>query len=429
MPLKTIANIVQASEHRADKPKDPFSRKGRVGALKTRRYTITSQQEQVGYRVARTVVSLDFGRSGIRAVQVSVNKGKGTVTKTGHVPLPAGAVSNGEISDKETVVEALKELWSKSKFKTKDVVFAVGNQSSTVRPVELEWLPEAEFKQSLPYRLGDEQLAVDVETLNLDYHTLAEYEKKTLKEGASGESEEDYTSQWMSRILFVGVSKESLDLMAETVIEAGLQPIKAELASFALIRSVRPEHAENTAEVVIDIGADLTTTVIHQSGQPKFVRMVTGQGGAYITSRIQDKMSWTEADAEATKRELGLDAIHNVNTGKVQDVFGGQREEEIQAKKDHPAQKVINETVSGFIEEIRTSIDFFLGHSDDIESISRVVLSGGTGTMVGLAERLSYELRTTVEYNDPFQGQKVALPEGVTQDQFNVAVGTALGVS
>ena len=53
------------------------------------------------------------------------------------VPLPAGAVENGEVREPELVAEALRELWQRGGFKVRQVYLGVGNQRVVVREIAL----------------------------------------------------------------------------------------------------------------------------------------------------------------------------------------------------------------------------------------------------------------------------------------------------
>lgn len=354
------------------------------------------------------MVAVDLGGSGIRAAQFKVGKTTPTIVKVGYVPLPEGAVEDGAVKDAEAVGEALKDLWAQEKFSSKNVVFGVATGNVLVRMKTLEWDVEADFRKSLKYQPGvAEDLTFDIDKANLDYHTLYEY-TGALPDG---------TEKKMKAILLVAAEKELVDGFVAAIRHAGLHPVHADLTPFALIRSVTPVAApvaaNDTVEVIIDMGLDVTTVILHQNGQPRFVRMVSGQAGRHLTRMLSEHFSWSIEDAERTKVELGL-------TGGVS-ADGSQ----------HPAQQIINHVVSAFIAEIRNSIDYFLDATPQISSVSRAVLSGGGTNIKGLRERITSELRVPVEYATPQQvlptGKSVTVPEGLTESQLSAVYGLAIG--
>jgi type IV pilus assembly protein PilM len=353
------------------------------------------------------MVAVDLGGSGIRAAQFKVSKGAPVITKVGFVPLGEGAVVGGEVKDVEAVGNALKGLWSAAKFSSKNVTYGVASDTVVVRIKTLDWDVEDDFRKSLKYQPGvAEDLAFDVDQANLDYHTLYEF-TQTQADGAE---------QKMKSILLVAAEKSMVEQSIQAFRFAGLQPVSADLTPLALIRGVHGMGAVDTdpetIEVIIDMGVDLTNVILHQNGQPRFVRIVNGSAGRHLTRTLADAFQWSVEDAERTKIELGLG--------------GGVAADGSQ----HPAQAVINHVISAFITEVRTSIDYFLSLTPQIHSVSRVVLTGGGTDIKGLKERIASELRVPVESTSPVPAlvaKGVEIPEGLHSSQMSVVFGLATG--
>jgi type IV pilus assembly protein PilM len=122
---------------------------------------------------ARNAIGLDIGTSGVRAAELSFGRHGVTLEKFGQVAVPAGSVRDGEVVDQAAVSEAIRELWSATKFSRKDVVLGIANQRVVVRSVEVQWLPAAELRRSLPLQVAD-QLPMPVSEAVLDFHPLEE---------------------------------------------------------------------------------------------------------------------------------------------------------------------------------------------------------------------------------------------------------------
>jgi type IV pilus assembly protein PilM len=372
--------------------------------------------------VARKVVGLDVGATAIRAaIYTTKGKGQPALERMVSIPLEHGWIVRGEIREAEKVVAALKQLWSDNKIDSKSVVFSLSSPQVLAKQMTLDWLEAADFRKALPYQVAD-VLSFPVEEAVLDYHVLDDFY----------EVDGDPQSRKLTVLLIAAPAalvEEYLTLLGQ----AGLKPVRADVASFALIRAQNPNLEKNKhVEAVIDMGADLLKVVIQEDGQPRFVRTIADQGGNMITSSLVDMFGWTWEDAESTKFALGLGNGAGVPGGGVgESVFGTQTAQPAQA--EHPAQKVINQKSAGFVNEIRSSLDFFLSVYPDLR-IARVVLTGGGAQMVGLTHRLNSELRVPVEVADPVAviGQgKVQVPDDApfTSAEMATAIGLGAGVN
>ncbi len=104
--------------------------------------------------MARTVVGLDIGSSGVRAAEFSLGR-RTTLRKFATVPLPEGVIRSGMVADADALSEALRELWSVGKFSTKTVLLGIANDAVLVRQMDLEWMPPGDFRKGLRYQVAD----------------------------------------------------------------------------------------------------------------------------------------------------------------------------------------------------------------------------------------------------------------------------------
>ena len=371
-------------------------------------------------------IGLDIGSSGVRAVELSFAKGVPRLERVASLPLPRGAVEAGEIRDGAAVTKALKQMWADNKFSTKQVTFGLANADVMVRPMILQLMEPAEFKRALPYEVAD-YLTIPVEEVTLDFHVLREFDEPN----ASGTG-----TKRMVQILLVVIPNNTIKAYVSAITDAGLMPVRADHISFALIRAASPNASQpDVAEVVLDIGADITNVIIHQAGQPRFVRLVVGFGGHSVDDALMQAWPWDADEAERTKVGLGLPSevtavMPSGNSFWDDEPDGVAVQAPVPA---HPAQEVINTVTAGLIEQIRGSVAFFLSETKGVESLRRVVLSGGGSLMTGLQARLASELRVPVEYGNPLAHiqplAKGSWPSKIPAETMSVAVGLAMRVS
>ena len=375
--------------------------------------------------MSSSVVGLDIGSSGIRAVQVRSRKGNVTIEKAGFAPLDRGVIENGEIRDAAKLTSALKDLWSQHKF-VKQVALGLSNGEVLVRMVNLEWMKPADFKKALPYQVAD-YLTAPVDEMYLDYHQVSE----TV-------TERDGKEQRWNTILFVAAKRNMVEAFVDAVHAANLMPVKANITPFALIAATR--HADlnpETAEAIIDLGADMINVVCHQGGQPVYVRTIPGAGGNNVTRDLAQHFGWDWEDAEQRKIALGLSTSVKTETSSDQSVFGakvtGAKGTGANIVAESPEQVLINQRMGMLVAEVRSTLDFFLNSNQLVGSLTKITLTGGGAAMNGLAARLSGEMRIPVNVIAPFEGLNVtrdAASQVATQEhRLAVAVGLGMGAA
>ncbi len=350
----------------------------------------------------RRAVGLDMGTTSVRAAELSFGKDSATLERFGQVALPPGAMSDGEVVDREIVAEALKELWSRAKLRSKKVILGVANQKVIVRQVDLPWMPPAELKKSLAFQVAD-IIPMPPEQAILDMHPLEEV--------ADGEGNRRL------RVLLVAAARDAVESAVQTVEMAGLSPQLVDLTSFAVLRALANIDGlglTQGAEALIDVGASVTNVVVSQGGIPRFVRILL-LGGADITETVADRMGISMQDAEGFKQASFLPP-------------------ESETRADHPGLRVLEAAANAWIEEIRGSLDYYLAQPGAAH-IDRIVLSGGGAQLRGLTNRLSIATRLPVAPANPF-GQLAIGRTGLTDEQLlyvepfsSVPVGLALAAA
>lgn len=308
--------------------------------------------------MSSTVIGLDIGSSGVRAAEVTLARSGPRLRRFAAGSLPEGTVRGGEVLDPEALGDALRELWSRGRFSSKQVALGLADDSVVVRHADLDWMPEDDFRKALRYQVAD-VLPIPVDQANLDHVPLEDFETP---------DEEGEAVRRVARVLLVAAPQPLVDGLVRATQAAGLRVVRADLSPLALVRATG--SGEGT-EAVVDIGAQTVTVAVHRSGRPQFVRFLQGLGGASLTRALQEKFGWERTDAERTKQVAGL--------------LSSARHPDAPAAIDHPAQYLLTDLAAALVEEVRATLAFSLdGHDSPAGQLDRVVLTGGGARLGGL---------------------------------------------
>jgi type IV pilus assembly protein PilM len=345
--------------------------------------------------VPKTRIGLDVGSTAVRAAELAEGSPP-TVVRAAQVPLPAGAVENGEVREVEAVSEGLRELWTRGGFKSRKVWMGVGNQRVVVREIALPTMPEKELRQSLGFQV-QEFIPMPVDDAVLDYHVIEELE---------------VDGRQMLRLLLVAAQKAMVDTLVTSATNAKLEPMGLDLVPFAMVRAVGATGAgmelERTGgEAVVDVGAHVTNIVVHAAGETRFVRILPS-GGRDITVAIARGLTVEDEVAERLKR--------------------GEMVEDSPATPEQ-ALEVAMQRATQFVDEIRSSLEFYTAQTQGAR-IERVLISGGGSKLAGFIDIVRQRIPVTVEPGRVFSkvGSQLSLSEEA-QAEAEPVLATAVGLA
>jgi type IV pilus assembly protein PilM len=303
----------------------------------------------------RMSIGLDIGSSAVRAAEVMIDGDRKVLRRFAQVGLPAGAVIEGEVRDREAVATAIKRLWQHGRFSSKKVIVGLGSQRAMVRQVEMPPLPDSELRSALRLKIG-EFLPIPVEQAVVDFAPLP---------SAGGGAAE-------RRLLLVAAQRDVIADELGAVDAAGLTVVAVDSSSLALLRAVAGPKSPTSGpsgglEAVVGIGAELITVAVRDGGTPRFMRTValTSPGGPSVSDPLSPVVSPGDR-SRPTARSV---------TAPV--VGAAQRLESIVA-------------------EVRSSLEYLLSQSGT-GHFEQVLLTGGGAMLPGVTEALSTSLGLPVK--------------------------------
>ena len=393
--------------------------------------------------MARTRIGVDVGSTAVRVAEVAAGDIP-VIVRAAQVPLRPGVVEAGEVRQPEAVAEALRELWSKSGVKSKQVHLGVGNQRVVVREVALPWLPEKELRETLGFQV-QEFIPMASDEAVLDFDPLGEM---------------DQGGRRMVRILLVAAHKPMVNALVQAALAAKLDPQGVDLSPFAVTRAVGTGDSgldldSSGDEAIVDIGAQVTSICVHDRGVIRFVRMLPS-GGRDITLAIASGLGVDDEVAERLKRGDRSQGIADAAP-----VVGSPADEAAAGRLPAPAETLPTDTLptdalraeaprgvpggisdpaevrdlaltraGGFVDEVRSSLEFYTAQTPDAQ-IGRVLVVGGGSRLDGLLELLQERLPVPVDRGRLFERAKSevelsAEASAEAEAVLSVAVGLAI---
>src|SRR5437899_12176129 len=179
-------------------------------------------------------------------------------------------------------------------------------------------------------------------------------------------------------VVLVAAKKDKIQNHTDVITLAGRTPEIVDIDAFALQNAFEANYKvdPDAAVALLNIGESLMNINITKGGMPLFIRDVSVGGNQY-TDILQKELQLNFQEAEDLK--LGRS--------------GGSEVEMVQ-----PLLESITEML---IMEVQKTFDFFR-ETYPSETISRVLISGGTSQMIGLAEHIQATFGYPTEILDPF---------------------------
>jgi type IV pilus assembly protein PilM len=325
---------------------------------------------------------LDIGTSAVKIAQLEEASGRWTLTALGVVPLPAEAIVDGNIQQRNVVVDAIKECLDRAGITSRDAAIGVAGRDVITKKIRLAGLvPRQEVAGAVQLE-AEHHIPFALDDVFLDYHVVRQHE------GGMD-------------ILIVAVKRSKVNEYVGVVQEADLDPVVVDIDDFALGNQFELNHPDDGRDAVglIDMGAAVMNTNIVHGGNSMFARDIPF-GGRQYTQAIADRLGIAFDEAERAKTgeaTVAWDAIV-------------------------PALETVSRD---FALEVRRTFDYF-GSTADAERIGRVVLSGGAARLHGLTDYLSASWHIPVEVARPLQ--RVDVPPAFMAEAAAAGPGLAVAV-
>ena len=312
-------------------------------------------------------LGIDIGTTNIKAVELSgtinnmVLENYGILETYGYLERSNAAIQTNYFKlVEEITVELLRQLFLVFKPKTKRAFFSLPVFSSFITNFNLPFVNDKEIAQAVPFE-AKKYIPLPLEELEINWMVVA----KNVEGGKE-----------TSRIVLVATPKELIQKYQHIAQALSLNLVGWEIEGFSLARALVGE--DKTPTLITDIGTQITNLFVVDNGFLVNFESLN-IGGAEITHIISQSLGVSQERAEEFKKIKGF---------KI-------------APEEMGVVNVLMPIVDNFGNEILRMIDIYREKNN--RQIEKVILTGGTANMPGLAEYFTEFLNLTVEKAWPFK--------------------------
>ncbi len=320
----------------------------------------------------KSLIGLDIGSNVVKCLRLETNGGRPVITHFAMVPLVPEAIVDGEIMDRELVIQAIKECAELAHVPNEPVASAVSGRAVIVKKIVMDKMSQTDAREAI-YWEAEQHVPFDIDDISLAFQVLRE----------------DVGANQME-VLLVAAKKDMILSHADLIRDAGFKPAVIDVASFAnqnaweFARSAQAEGGDAEASgpagraefvALLDVGGGVTNVNIIRDGVPYFTRDLP-VGTARFTEEFQKQLGLTfeQATAAAHGHLEGLDA------GAVMEIVRA-----VGAEIYHGLEPSLS----------------YLRAAGEAEGIDRIVISGGGAKLPGLRDFLAGSYEVQAEIADP----------------------------
>lgn len=347
----------------------------------------------------KSLIGLDIGSNVVKILRLELSGDRPLVTHFAMSDLPPEAIVDGEIMDRELVIQAIQECADRAEIPREPVASAVAGRAVIVKKIVMDQMSEEDAREAI-YWEAEQHVPFDIDDITLDFEIL----------------NEDIGADQME-LLLVAAKKDMILTHADLIRDAGFTPMVIDVASFAnqnsweftsshalqvpavdgaeaqeepaademdefLGEDEGPVEADAEAEeeegefvALLDVGGGVTNVHIVKDGVPYFTRDLP-IGVAQFTEEFQKQLGLTYESAMAVSR------------GHTEDV------------DEQLVEDIVRSVGAEIYQGLEPSLSY-LKSAGEADGIDRIVLSGGGAHLPGLCKYLAESYEVPADVSDP----------------------------
>lgn len=332
---------------------------------------------------------LDIGTTSIKAVWFG--KKDKTITLESIVSAPAaskGILSESSL-DQKLFAESIKSILKSAAITIQNVNISIPESQVYAKVIEMPEMSENELEAALKWEM-EQHVPLPLDQVKTDWQILDHVESNNSK---------------IMNVMIVAAPIGVVNKYQKILSDAALIPQVIETEIVSVHRALIPLFNQNSADIIVHLGASTTNVAITRNGVINMVFSIP-LGGIAITRAIAVDFGIDANQAENFKRAYGLS--QNVFEGKIG--------------------KSLEPILQSIVGDIRKAILSYKEKNANQE-MGQIVLSGGSALLPGLHIFFTNILGVQVVVGNCFQMYGISnVPQEVLEDapSYNVVVGLGI---
>jgi len=326
------------------------------------------------------VVGIDIGSRTIKAVEIEATGSGWRVVNAGIEPTPEDTCKDGVITDVAEVAHVVKSLLKTADIRAQGAIAAVSGSQVIVRQVQLPKMNEFALRKSIKFEAG-KYVSASVDDSVVECQVLKD----------SGEGDQ-------MNVMLVAAPNDMVGSRVAVLEMAGLEPFSIDVEAFALVRSLAECSKDPSykigAAALVDMGASHTDVNIVCAGEFALTRNIPIAGDSF-TNAIKALANLSFQEAVVLKFET---------------VLPGSSDQPSVSDAQSKRWRVVQPLLDELLREIRRSIHFYQSQfpeGAEQAAVKKVILSGGSAQMSGMAAYVSAKLNIPAEISDLFNNSVI----------------------
>lgn len=349
-----------------------------------------------GWGKQKGILGIDIGTASLKVVELTRDKhipllsGYALVENQAHLMRPSGAIQSSSVKmSVPQLTDLLKLAMERGGFTTRHAVASVPPYVNFSAIVDLPPMEPQELEQALQFQ-ARQYIPVPLEEVSMQWLKVGEYR--------------DAVGVMHEQVMLNAVPLDYVEHCKQAFAGAGLTLDSLEIEQLALVRgAVGPDQ---TATLIIDIGAESMATIIAERGQLTFAEQAD-VGGSTVTQALATSMGINPARAEAMKREQGL-----IADGPGRDMAA-----------------VALPAVDALIGEVRKTIYTYESHFQRRVPVERVLLCGAGANLRGIEAQIGQALQLPVAKAAPIYRVKYSSELEPLLPELNPMLALSIGLA